>query len=74
LVRQRGLVSEFTLSQVMTLRVRSAGPVVGTIDLRGPPWLAGKREERTSPFRITTTTVEGSTLSSPSVPLEAPDE
>lgn len=37
-VRQRGAAVEFTLNRAMTLAVRSAGPVVGTIDLCGPPW------------------------------------
>ena len=37
-VRQRGAAAEFTLNRAMTLAVRSAGPVVGTIDLCGQPW------------------------------------
>jgi purine-nucleoside phosphorylase/catechol 2,3-dioxygenase-like lactoylglutathione lyase family enzyme len=38
LVTQRGEPSEFTLCRVMTLGVRSEGPITGTIDLCGPPW------------------------------------
>jgi hypothetical protein len=37
-VRQHGAEVEFTLNRVMTLGVRAEGPVVGSIDLRGPPW------------------------------------
>jgi hypothetical protein len=37
-VRQHGAATEFTLDRVMTLGIRSEGPVAGTIDLCGPPW------------------------------------
>jgi hypothetical protein len=38
LITQHGEPREFTLCRVMTLGVRSEGPVAGTIDLCGPPW------------------------------------
>jgi hypothetical protein len=38
LVRQRGVGVEFTFNRVLTLGVRSEAPVVGVIDLLGPPW------------------------------------
>jgi hypothetical protein len=38
LVRQGAAVTEFTLNGAMTVGVRSAAPVAGTIDLCGPPW------------------------------------
>jgi aminoglycoside 2'-N-acetyltransferase I len=38
LVRQRGVVVEFTFNRVMTCGVRSAAPRAGVIDLLGPPW------------------------------------
>jgi hypothetical protein len=37
-VRQFGAEAEFTFNRVMTLGVRAEGPVVGSIDLCGPPW------------------------------------
>jgi hypothetical protein len=37
LVRQRA-AAEFTLYRAMTLAMRSAAPMMGTIDLCGPPW------------------------------------
>jgi len=38
LVRQRGERVEFTFNRVMTLGIGSEAPIVGTIDLYGPPW------------------------------------
>jgi hypothetical protein len=38
LVRQRGVLCEFSFLKVMTLGVRLEAPTQGTIDLEGPPW------------------------------------
>ena len=38
LVRQRGVVEEFTFNRVMTHDVHAAAPLGGEIDLRGGPW------------------------------------
>ena len=38
LVRQQGERTGFVVNRVMTLAVRSAAPLTGTIDLLGPPW------------------------------------
>ena len=38
LVRQHGATVPFTFNRVMTLGIRSAVPLAGTIDLQGPPW------------------------------------
>lgn len=37
-VLQHGQPAIFTYNQVMTIGVRSPGPVAGSIDLLGPPW------------------------------------
>ncbi len=37
-VRQRGVIAEYTLGPVMTLGLRAAGPAAGVADLCGPPW------------------------------------
>ena len=38
IVRQYGKPGLFTFNRVMTLKIASEAPLVGTIDLRGPPW------------------------------------
>ncbi|HLA99639.1 MAG TPA: GNAT family N-acetyltransferase [Anaerolineales bacterium] len=38
IVRQHGEPGVFTFNCVMTLGIASEAPLVGTIDLRGPPW------------------------------------
>jgi len=37
-VRQHAAVAEFTFNRVMVCGVQSAAPLIGTIDLLGPPW------------------------------------
>jgi aminoglycoside 2'-N-acetyltransferase I len=37
-VTQHGAGADFTFNRVMVLAVRGAPPLVGTIDLLGPPW------------------------------------